>query len=631
MSGWQDWRKIRRFVGVIALQTVLLGLLTLIIPGFRFTDPVALIPAAIAILAAQSLLWPLLYSVAARFGPLLFPILSFIFTGALISVAATLDQRFGIGGVEVADLWTGILVALGLSVGNTILAAVFSLDDDASYERLVTGPLRQRYRDVPRTTKPGFIFLEIDGLSEPVLLDAIARGYMPNVARWLQTGDHKLMQWDPDLSSQTSASQAGILLGSNEGIPAFRWWDKPRQELMVSSKMQTAHTLELQLSNGDGLLAGGGAGRWNAFSGNAADNIGVFSVFGDASRGSDNTILAYRFSHVLLGRIVTLYLMDVVREWWQAWQQRRQNVLPRIHRGLKYSFVRAGTTTAMQEASRYLLTADILRGVPEVYNTFFGYDEVAHHSGIDRPDALKVLRTIDHIVGYLEQVAKDAPRPYHFVLLSDHGQSQGVTFRQKYGETLGEVTHALVAPHGATHLTEIAQDDEAMGHVNAALSDVMQAGTRSAAVLRRMLAKRTSDGQVNLDPKGAAPEASLASDATNVIVLASGNLGIISFPDWKELMTLEEIDTAFPRLMTGLVEHPGISLALVTSKELGPLAIGKEGVYHLRTGQVEGQDPIAKFGRHAARHLLREAEFINVPDILLISTVDPATGEVPAF
>ena len=116
-----------------------------------------------------------------------------------------------------------------------------------------------------------------------------------------------------------------------------------------------------------------------------------------------------------------------------------------------------------------------------------------------------------------------------------------------------------------------------------------------------------------------------------MVVLASGNLGIISFPQWKELMTLEQLDAAFPRLIPGLVAHPGISLVLVHSEERGPLAIGKEGAYFLRDGSVEGEDPLAPFGPHAARHLRREAEFPNVPDILVISSVDPVTGEVPAF
>ena len=620
-------------VSVVVVQGALLALLAQIIPGFHFSDPAALIPAALVITLAQSVLWPIIYGIAVRFGPWLFPIVSFVLTGAMITFAGWLDDQLGVGGVEVADLWTGILVAMGLTIGQTLLASLFAIDDEQAYDRFVTAPLRRLYRDVPPSSQPGFMFLEIDGLAEPVLRDAIARGYMPTLQRWLSSGSHKLIRWDPDLSSQTSASQAGILLGSNEGIPAFRWWDKPRQELLVSSKRGTAHSLEEALSTGNGLLARGGAGRWNAFSGNAAENIGVYSVFGDPARGSRNTLLAYLLTPYMLARILTLYIVDVVREWWQAWQQRRKNIQPRVHRGLKYSFIRAGTTTAMQEASRHILTADLLRGLPAVYNTFFGYDEVAHHSGIDREDSLKVLATIDKIFAHLERVAREAPRPYHLFVLSDHGQSQGATFLQKYGLSLADLTHRLVARDGArnVNMTAVLQTDEAIGHVNVALSEATRGETRTANVLRRILKPRMADGEVEL--RRTADGIPLSDDpkTTDVVVLASGNLGIISFPEWKERMTLEQLDAAFPRLIPGLIEHPGISLVLVHSEERGPLAIGKHGAHFLRDGSVEGEDPLASFGPHAARHLLREAEFPNVPDILVISSVDPVTGEVPAF
>jgi putative membrane protein len=237
---------------VVVVQGVLLALLALIIPGFRFDEPVALVPAAIVITLAQSVVWPVIYGIAVRFGPWLFPIVSFILTGGMVSFAGWLDDQLGIGGVEVADLWTGILVAMGLTAGHTLLAALFAIDDEQAYDRFVTSPLRRLYRDVPPSSQPGFMFLEIDGLSEPVLRDAIARGYMPTLRRWLSSGSHKLLRWDPDLSSQTSASQAGILLGANEGIPALSRWDKPRQELLVSSTMGTAHTLEEAPSTANG-------------------------------------------------------------------------------------------------------------------------------------------------------------------------------------------------------------------------------------------------------------------------------------------------------------------------------------------------------------------------------------------
>src|SRR5918994_2283993 len=510
-------------VSVVVVQALLLALLALIIPGFHFDEPGAVIPAALLITLGQSVVWPIIYGIAVRFSPWFFPFVSFILTGAMITFAGWLDDQLGVGGVEVADVWTGILVAMGLTAGQTLLAAIFAIDDEQAYDRFVTAPLRRLHRDVPQSSEPGFMFLEIDGLAEPVLRDAIARGYMPTLERWLTSGSHKLIRWDPDLSAQTSASQAGILLGSNEGIPAFRWWDKPRQELLVSSNRGTAHTLEEALSTGNGLLAQGGAGRWNAFSGNAAENIGVYSVFGDPAKGSRNTLLAYLLTPYMLARILTLYVVDVVREWWQAWQQRRKNVRPRVHRGLKYSFIRAGTTTAMQEASRHILTADLLRGVPAVYNTFFGYDEVAHHSGIDREDSLKILRTLDKIFAHLERVAAEAPRPYHLCVLSDHGQSQGATFLQKYGLSLADLTHQLVATGGArnVNLTAMLQTDEAIGHVNVALSEATRGETRTANVLRRILKPRMADGEVELRQSADGIPLSDDPDTTDVVVLAS--------------------------------------------------------------------------------------------------------------
>ena len=45
------------------------------------------------------------------------------------------------------------------------------------------------------------LFLEIDGLAEPILRRAIDQGDMPTLQRWLTTGTHRLLGWEPDLSS----------------------------------------------------------------------------------------------------------------------------------------------------------------------------------------------------------------------------------------------------------------------------------------------------------------------------------------------------------------------------------------------------------------------------------------------
>ena len=119
------------------------------------------------------------------------------------------------------------------------------------------------------STSPGVIFLEIDGLAGPIFERAIQHGHMPTLARWLETGTHKMLTWEPDLSSQTAASQAGILLGSNDEIPAFRWYERETKAVMVSSKPRNAQEIEARLSTGTGLLVDGGVSRNNMFSGDA--------------------------------------------------------------------------------------------------------------------------------------------------------------------------------------------------------------------------------------------------------------------------------------------------------------------------------------------------------------------------
>src|SRR5881227_4129573 len=82
---------------------------------------------------------------------------------------------------------------------------------------------------------------------------------------------------------------------------------------------------------------------------------------------------------------------------------------------------------------------DMMRGRPAVYATFSSYDEVAHHSGLERADTLEALRKLDEQFARIARARRYAPRPYELVVLSDHGQTQGATFRQRNGYDLAEL------------------------------------------------------------------------------------------------------------------------------------------------------------------------------------------------
>jgi uncharacterized membrane protein YvlD (DUF360 family) len=620
-------RFVRWVIEAAIIQAFLLAFLSWVLPGFSVGQTWDALASGVVITLALAISWPQIYRFAGRFHPLLFPLITFLLTGLVV----LLVSEFGSGDLQVDDVWTGILVTLGLTVGNVFIASLFSLDDATGYEWYVVRPLKKTFASAPTSSVPGILFLEIDGLAEPILRKAIDEGYMPTLRRWIAEGTHRLVPWEPDLSSQTAASQAGILLGDNTGIPAFRWYDKGSGKLMVSSKMDTAREMERRLSTGQGLLAPDGASRWNAFSGDAADCLCTYSTMGDRQRNVSRSYVAYYSNPYMVARTFALFVGDVVREFFQARSQVRRDEQPRIERHFKYSLMRASTTTVMQEASLFMLISDMFHGVPAVYNTFFAYDEVAHHSGIDRPDALKVLRTLDRVCSKLERAAKLAPRPYHFVVLSDHGQSMGATFKQRYEQSLSDVVKSLLSEDH--QITSAETNVEDWGNLNLALSEAVRQDGRTARLLARATRARTKDGAIALGPDEAQsdPERLPTAKGHDVIVLASGNLGLISFPAWKKRMTYEEITIAFPGLLNGLAHHPGIGFVMVQSATDGGIVVGPEGIYYLDQGYAVGKDPLATYGANAPRHLKRGNGFETAPDILVMSLYDPKTGEVAAF
>ena len=79
----------------------------------------------------------------------------------------------------------------------------------------------------------------------------------------------------------------------------------------------------------------------------------------------------------------------------------------------------------MRDLNTNLVADAMLRGRRSVYVDYVDYDAVAHHAGIMQPESLAALEGIDAVLAQLEAVAAVAPRKYHLVVLSDHGQSQG--------------------------------------------------------------------------------------------------------------------------------------------------------------------------------------------------------------
>jgi hypothetical protein len=190
---------------------------------------------------------------------------------------------------------------------------------------------------------------------------------------------------------------------------------------------------------------------------------------------------AYFASPYGVARTVLRVLWEIVVERFSAIEQVRRDVRPRIRRGWKYALVRAYATVIQLDLQVAAVTADVLAGRPVVYTTFLAYDEVAHHSGVERPDTLAVLRRVDLAIARIAAAVPHAPRPYRVVVLSDHGQSQGATFRQRYGEELADV----VVRHGGGEVrAEDAHSDEGLSSFNAGVAELANRDTAAGHMVR---------------------------------------------------------------------------------------------------------------------------------------------------
>ena len=173
----------------------------------------------------------------------------------------------------------------------------------------------------------------------------------------------------------------------------------------------------------------------------------------------------------------------------------------------------------LRDLTVYAVLSDMFVGRPAIYATFASYDEVAHHSGLERPDTLEALPKLDQQFGRIERARRYAPRPYEIVVLSDHGQTQGATFKQRNGYALEDLVRQSVE---ADDVRAESGEDESRTNVGVAFDEATGQGEESG---KKRGGKKDVSGE-------------------EVVVLGSGNLGLVYLMEEKRRLTLEEIEIA---------------------------------------------------------------------------------------
>jgi uncharacterized membrane protein YvlD (DUF360 family) len=592
------------------IGALLLGLLNLIVR-----------PMFIALFAAVSV-------IAVVIATVLFQVVSFLLVPTILP------------GMHIQGPVTALVASLMYALVNTSLTSLLSITDDDSYWAVLLQQLAARREGVIHSEVPGLVIVQIDGLARPILQRQVQAGRVPHLSRWLRSGRYRLDGWEALLPPTTPASQAGILHGNNDGIPAFRWYEKDQGRLMVANRPDDALIVAGRISDGEGLLSNDGASVGNLFAGDAERSYISMATIKDREQGlgrSQSFVSFFASPYNWLGTIVRS-IVEIVKEYVQARRAERAGIEPRMHRGMPYPVARAATNVALRDLSTALVIEEMYRGTPTIYVDYTDYDEIAHHSGPERSETLDALDGVDRAIATLEKAGENAPRPYRFIVVSDHGQTLGATFLQRYGRTLGDVVRSLMG--GDTTVAEAGGRAEEFGQTNAFLSELVQSGGVSGRIARTALRGQTGDGatvELGVGRSGRAAAARAeeaergASERPDLVAIASGNLGLVYFPRLPGRVTLEQLAERYPGLLESLAAHPGIGAILVASERHGSIVIGHDGIRHLRDGRVDGEDPVGQYGGHALAAFKRLDTLQHVPDLSIVSLYDPEFDEVAAF
>ena len=210
-----------------------------------------------------------------------------------------------------------------------------------------------------------------------------------------------------------------------------------------------------------------------------------------------------------------------------------------------YPLLRAAICVVVRDLIVYSVLADMMFGRPVVYATLSSYDEVAHHSGLERPG---------HARGPAQARPADRPdrsRPSLRTAARITWSCCPTTARRRgRRSSSATATRSRISsgarssrPHDRDRRRRRAGRDRV-----ARRRTRRPAGRRSAA---RRMGRRTS------------PTARPSSSG-------SGNLGLVYLMEEERRLTLEEIDERHPRLIPALREHPHVGWLLVHSDRARP-------------------------------------------------------------
>jgi hypothetical protein len=475
--------------------------------------------------------------------------------------------------------------------------------------------------------------LQIDALAYSDLSRALEIGLCPTISRLLREG-FALRRWFCGLPSATPYCQAGMFHGENDGIPAFRFYDKSARRVITCNAPHGVQYIRDRIHS-PGALAGGSSYV------NLLDGDAQTVAFTVATR--EKMSVYRRLGGTRMGLLILLHPIRMARmvlqgafEWLlEEWERARGELAGRAtHSEGIFPFIRILSNVVVRELQTMAILLDVYLGVPIIYSTFMQYDELAHHFGPSSKQALVDLRRTDARIAEIWRMAQLAGgRGYDLVILSDHGMTPALSYRVRYGESLGATVQRILdetrvvgvrTPRALASYAEDTEYSDIGPEVVEAVAQLTPAsfGRKTIRRFRDWLRSRYGLREIIF------PEKYRVDRTNDVVVTYSSCLALLYFAATEQRLSFEQIqaDLRWNRLHSQLVAHRGIGLVATVSANGVHLA-SKHGRAILHEGQLDnisGENPLEIFGTEP--YVLRAVESLvmqpNAGDCVLFGAFD---------
>ncbi len=436
---------------------------------------------------------------------------------------------------------------------------------------------------------PGLVIIQLDGLGHGNFQKAAARGYLPFLSGLIASGSHSMHRWRCGLPADTPPVQAGIMWGDADGIAGFYWWDRQSSRRIASSNPAHMREFESRIAarrSSDGLL-NGGSSYSNTMSGGARHRI--FTVAGSDPRWfapGQGMVRALALVALNPGRTLR-FIGDAL---WEVLQEAEDRVWvtlkrrPRLFEGM-FPLVRVLLNILARDVITAGTRLDMLRAVSRIYTCYIGYDVVGHHSGPLSRNSLRTLKGIDRSIKALVETGNSSPRPYRFVILSDHGMSPAVPVAEAFATDFDQWCHdqwqeRSICSVGTASIGR--QFGEPIGTLRTSPGRMPRPRTTWLQAWGRLGAWALELGTAGAIRLGGRilDEKSVSRD-DGIVVISCGPLAQIWLRSASEPVPRDTIDAQCPGFVNAVLNHPAVDFLIVRSDGFLQV-VGRNGEMTLR-------------------------------------------------